>query len=120
MTLGKRIRETRIRRGLTQLQLAEKLGMTEANLSNYERDKIDPPSERLNQIAEILDVTTDYLLGRTNDPHGYAPQRGEVDHELQEGIEFIARARATMTEQGFRRLLELMKMAKNMTEGDGE
>ncbi|NTZ20897.1 helix-turn-helix domain-containing protein [Paenibacillus sp. JMULE4] len=61
-SLGSRIRECRRRRGYTQAQMADKLGMTEANFSSYERDKSQPPSEKLSQIASILGVSTDYLL----------------------------------------------------------
>lgn len=61
-TLGARIKKWRLIRGLTQSQLAEKLGMTEANLSSYERDKSDPPLKVLEKIAEILKVKTSYLL----------------------------------------------------------
>lgn len=64
MTIGTRIKELRIRRGLTQDQIADKLDMNRANFSHYERDTAVPPSETLSKIADILDTTTDYLLGR--------------------------------------------------------
>ncbi len=70
MSLGLRIRKVRRLRGYTQKQLAEKLNMTEANFSSYERDKSVPPSEKLNQIALILGVSTDFLLGQTTDVSG--------------------------------------------------
>lgn len=82
-TLGERIREYRIKRGFTQNQMAEKLGMTEANFSSYERNRSIPPSEKLNQIANILNVSIDYLLGRTNDP--------EPHFEFDEEVRAIAR-----------------------------
>ncbi|MCY9529142.1 helix-turn-helix domain-containing protein [Paenibacillus alvei] len=66
MTLGARLKELRRRRGYTQDQMAEKLGMNRANFSNYERGVATPPSDILPTIADILDTTTDYLLGRTN------------------------------------------------------
>ncbi|MBX5437666.1 MAG: helix-turn-helix transcriptional regulator [Alicyclobacillaceae bacterium] len=119
MSLGKRLRQTRLRRGLTQSQLAERLGMTEANLSNYERDRTTPPSERLQQIAEILDVTTDYLLGRTDDPHGYAEYLGREDAQLKDGIEFITRARERMSDEAYARFLQISKqIAEMMENGD--
>lgn len=74
MSLGSRIREYRLKRGFTQSQMAEKLNMTEANFSSYERDKSTPPIEKLNQIASILGVTTDFLLGRTDDPSPIASE----------------------------------------------
>lgn len=68
MTLGSRIREYRIKRGFTQSYMADKLNMTEANFSSYERDKSVPPSEKLSQISSLLGVSTDYLLGKTDTP----------------------------------------------------
>lgn len=82
-TLGERIREYRLKRGFTQIQMAEKLGMTEANFSSYERNRSVPPSEKLNQIATILNVSIDYLLGRSNDP--------EPQFEFDDDVRAIAR-----------------------------
>lgn len=66
MSFGKRLKELRLKRGFTQDQMAEKLGMNRANFSNYERDVSSPPNDTLSTIADILNTTTDYLLGRTN------------------------------------------------------
>lgn len=68
MTLGERIRALRTKRGFTQEEMAEKLGMNRANFSNYERNIAIPPGDTLAQIADILKTSTDYLLGRTDDP----------------------------------------------------
>ncbi|WP_304458972.1 helix-turn-helix domain-containing protein [Alicyclobacillus sendaiensis] len=118
MTLGQRIRQTRIRRGLTQSQIAMALGVTEANISNYERDKSIPPSERLQKLAEVLGVSVDYLLGRTNDPHGYSQDAGE-DEQLRDAVEFITRARDELSEEAYTRFLELTKqLAEAMKHGN--
>jgi len=65
MTIGARIKELRNRQGLTQDQMVKKLNMNRANFSHYERDTAVPPSEVLGKIADILNTSTDYLLGRT-------------------------------------------------------
>jgi len=44
--------------------LAEKLGINGVTLSGYENGKHDPKSDTLVKIAQICDVTVDYLLGR--------------------------------------------------------
>jgi transcriptional regulator with XRE-family HTH domain len=64
-SIGIRIKELRSRRGLTQDQIAEKLNMNRANFSHYERGTSIPPGDMLGKIADILNTTTDYLLGRT-------------------------------------------------------
>ena len=66
MSLGKRLREARMRKGLTQEEAAKHLDITFQALSNYERDIRDPDTNLLKKIADLYGVTTDYLLGRTN------------------------------------------------------
>ncbi len=63
-SIGTRIKELRNRRCLTQDQIAEKLNMNRANFSHYERDTATPPGDVLSKIADILNTSTDYLLGR--------------------------------------------------------
>ncbi|TPE68008.1 helix-turn-helix domain-containing protein [Halalkalibacterium halodurans] len=69
--LGKRIREMRERRGLTQDQLAEYLKVQPPNISNYERGKSTPPIKKLEQMATILNTSIDYLLGKTDNPQPF-------------------------------------------------
>lgn len=65
-SVGKRIKELRLKWEFTQEDMAEKLGMNRANFSNYERSVAVPPGDILVKIADILHTTTDYLLGREN------------------------------------------------------
>lgn len=61
--LNKRIRELRNIRGISQIQLANKLGVTKQSVSNWENDNILPSIEMLVKIANFFEVSTDYLLG---------------------------------------------------------
>ena len=63
--LNQRIREIRIAKKLSQVDLAKLLGVTKQSVSNWENDNIQPSVEMLLKIADALNVTTDYLLGRT-------------------------------------------------------
>ncbi|MCD5029078.1 helix-turn-helix domain-containing protein [Enterococcus asini] len=67
MTFGERLKDLRKKRSLTQSQLGEKLNVTKASISGYENDTRSPDRETLVKIAEIFNVSTDYLLGRTDD-----------------------------------------------------
>lgn len=67
-TLGKRIMENRKKLGLTQDQLAEKLGVTAQAVSKWENDLSCPDITMLPKLAEIFGTTTDILLGRTAQP----------------------------------------------------
>lgn len=57
-----RIRELRQARGLSQVELAKKLGVTKQSVSNWENDNIQPSVEMLVKLARCLCVTTDSLL----------------------------------------------------------
>lgn len=63
-TLGKRITANRKRLGLTQDQLAEKLGITAQAVSKWENDLSCPDISILPKLADIFCITTDELLGR--------------------------------------------------------
>ena len=58
------IREIRKKRGITQKQLADALGVTESAVSHWEKDRRDPDLTTLAQIGEILECSVDALLGR--------------------------------------------------------
>lgn len=63
-TLGKRIVANRKRIGLTQDQLAERLGVTAQAVSKWENDQSCPDIAMLPKLSEIFGITTDALLGR--------------------------------------------------------
>jgi transcriptional regulator with XRE-family HTH domain len=62
--LGERIVAAREKVGLTQQQLAEKLGTIQRVVSAWERRPMSLRPEQLASLADLLGVTTDYLLGR--------------------------------------------------------
>ncbi len=63
-TLGKRIMANRKRLGLTQDQLAEKLGVSSQAVSKWENDQTCPDISMLPRLAEIFGISIDVLLGR--------------------------------------------------------
>lgn len=63
-----RLQEARKRKHLTQKEVAAYLNMTERSYQHYEGNRRRPTFEVLVMLADYLDVTTDYLLGRTDRP----------------------------------------------------
>lgn len=61
-----RIKELTKKRGLTLIQLEEKLGYSRNTLYKLKTQK--PNAERISEIADFFGVSTDYLLGRTDNP----------------------------------------------------
>jgi transcriptional regulator with XRE-family HTH domain len=61
-----RIRDLREDKDLTQTQIAKMLGMSQTGYSKYETGENDIPTAILIKLADYYDVSTDYLLNRTN------------------------------------------------------
>ncbi|MGH8758723.1 MAG: helix-turn-helix domain-containing protein [Burkholderiales bacterium] len=59
-----RLRRAREYRGLTQGELAERAGLQPSAISHFETGARKPSFDNLRLLADTLDVTTDYLLGR--------------------------------------------------------
>jgi MerR family transcriptional regulator, light-induced transcriptional regulator len=63
--LANRIKELRKNKGYTQKRLASLLGIGQTTVANYEQGTRIPDTEKLNRLADLFEVTLDYLLGRT-------------------------------------------------------
>lgn len=61
-----KIRELRIAKSMSQVELAKRLGVTKQSVSNWENDNIQPSIEMLIKISQTLNVSTDYLLSLDN------------------------------------------------------
>jgi len=70
MTFGERLRKLRTEKGITQLQLGQKIGVSDRVIGYYESDDRFPKDdETLKRLADFFDVSLDELLGRTiNEP----------------------------------------------------
>lgn len=62
-----RVKELAKKRGLSLNQVEEKLGYSKNTLYSLKRQKVS--SDRLQEIADYFGVSTDYLLGRTDNPN---------------------------------------------------
>lgn len=66
MKIGRRIKQLRTDRSLTQKDLSQSLNLTPKMISFYENGERIPPADILIKLADIFEVSTDYLLGLTN------------------------------------------------------
>ena len=64
-TLGERLKDLRKEKGYTLEQVAEKLNTTKVTISRYENNLREPKRETISQLAKLFNVSTDYILGRT-------------------------------------------------------
>ena len=65
--LGDRIKLLRKQQGLTQTELGKKIGISQTAVISYEKNVNVPPVDRLSKMADIFDVSVDYMLGKTDD-----------------------------------------------------
>ena len=66
--LGSRIKELRKEFGLSQVELAMRMEVTKQTISNWENENIQPSIDMLVGLANVFNVTTDYLLGLDDVP----------------------------------------------------
>lgn len=118
MLLHERIKQTRIKRNKTQDEMAEILGMTRGGYSSYETGKNVPPADKLGLIADKLQVSTDYLLGRSDLPFqiysvveedGLSEEEKQLMKKFMSQSEEILRAKANITDENVERVLHYMK-----------
>jgi len=63
-----RLKQLRKAKGYTQIRVQMETGIEQALLSKYENGERIPPTETLLRLADFYNVSTDYLLGRTDKP----------------------------------------------------
>lgn len=64
MTIGERIRNIRENKNYSQKELEKMAMLSEKSVSKYERGENNVPVDNLSKIADVLNVSMDYLAGR--------------------------------------------------------
>lgn len=67
-----RLRQLRIKKGLTQKELGDILRVSESAIGMYERGERRPSIDLINTMADYFDVETDYLTGKKNTTQIYS------------------------------------------------
>lgn len=102
--IGVRLAKLLQAKRMTQKELAETVGVTEATISRYMSGDRIPRGSILSNIATVLDTTSDYLLG--NEPEG------DLENDFPKIQRLIARNSAKMTEKQKKELLEALFTAE--------
>jgi transcriptional regulator with XRE-family HTH domain len=80
----KRLVEARKKRTLSQDELAKKSGLKPAAISHFETGSRKPSFDNLRKLSDALKVTADFLLGRTDDPEGFAEADVAFRHSFEQ------------------------------------
>ena len=90
--LGKLRRE----KGLSQRQAAAELGVSQALLSHYENDTREPKLEFVVKICDFYSVTTDFILGRTNERGDGASILSARVNEIMDSLDELKQVEANL------------------------
>jgi transcriptional regulator with XRE-family HTH domain len=82
--IGVRLAQLRKEKGITQAEMAERLGISQPMASDYERGKLRLHGELIVQLSEILGVSADDILGiKSNTKSSKPTQNRRLSHRLQ-------------------------------------
>lgn len=98
------LKELRRKHNYSQQQVADLLGISRQGYNNYELGNREPDQKTIVKLAEIFNVTTDYLLGKNSH---------SIDIEL-EGVNFALFTEANeLTEENKKDVLEFIRYKKS-------
>ena len=63
MKFSKRLKELRIEKGMSQMDLAKATGISQSAIAKWELDKTEPTASALIKLSEMFGETVQYLLG---------------------------------------------------------
>lgn len=116
--LSKKIKELREERGYLQKFVADKIGVRSNTLSGYENGTRSPDPEMIIKLAELYEVSTDYLLGRTNPSNKGDIYEQDIDKELKEIMSEMNVWYKSEPEDKELKLRMLRKMIQSFEESD--
>ena len=118
--IGKRLRSLREGIRLTQVNMAEIVGVQQSRINRYETGQSTPSPEVFIKYADYFNVSMDYLYCRTDNPHGelynYQPQvlkeKVEQNREMKEFIEMCFDPQAPVNQRLKEALFRIMEEGK--------
>ena len=76
---AQRLKQLRAENQMTQVQLAEKLGVSKGTVAMWETDKRSPSFEMLAEMTNLFDRRMDYILGYSDDASSPKPTEEDID-----------------------------------------
>lgn len=89
MGFGQKLKYHRKKLGLLQKDLAKMVNVSPQVVSNWERGYTHPDYTDVTKLSDALDVSTDYLLGKSDDPRLSQEREMEVDAEAKELLKIL-------------------------------
>lgn len=114
--VAERLRYLRESVKLSQVKMAEVVGVKQSSLNRYELNQASPTFEILTRYADYFDVSMDYIFGRTDNPQGklyeYKPKIEQTDPEMKKFVQMCFDPKSPMSERLKETLLQMLGEAK--------
>ncbi len=115
--VAERLRELRNQTNLSQVKMADALGIKQGAVNRYENNQSEPSCETLLIYANFFDVSLDYIFGRTENPRGTVfeakPKMELANPEMKEFIEMCFDPKSPMNDRLKETLFTLIEGMKN-------
>ena len=116
---------------MTQQELADKIGVSRGTIGMYEIGKRDPDTETLIKIANVFNVTTDQLLGRTDTPSPVDkitdsvsddPELAKFWDELKEreDLQLLFKQTREMSPEDVKKIIRIIKAIEDEESADSD
>ena len=113
---AERLKELRKDKNMTQVQLAEELGVSKGTVAMWEIGKREPNFETLHRLSDIFDKRIDYILGYSNDASSPQFTEEDIDQlgrwEVEDQFREIIMAYLSLDEYGKTAVESLIKAEK--------
>lgn len=113
---AERLKELRKEKNMTQVQLAEALGVSKGTIAMWEIGKREPNFETLDRLSDVFDKRIDYILGYSNDASSPQFTEEDIDQlgrwEVEDQFREIIMAYLSLDEYGKTAVESLIKAEK--------
>ena len=115
--VAEKLRSLRESVKLSQVKMAEIVGVKQSSLNRYELNQASPTFETITRYADYFDVSMDYIFGRTDNPQGklyeYKPKIQQSDPQMQKFVEMCFDPPSPMNTRLKETLLMMLQEGKN-------
>lgn len=105
---GERLRLLRKVNRLTMEEVGRRLGIAKSSYAGYENESRMPPLDKLQKLASMYDVSTDYILGMTDDPDPKVDRKNMKEFLEKEQLHWNGRPLTEEELEPIRQLLEMV------------
>ncbi|MCK1987874.1 helix-turn-helix domain-containing protein [Lysinibacillus fusiformis] len=114
--LSIRLKALRTQQRKTQQEMADLLGITRQGYAKYENNLGEPDNSTLSKLADFFEVSTDYLLGRTDNPAHTLKEKDDADFQAfanDPELKVFYRELPESDEEAVRKLRNIWEIIKN-------